>query len=1216
MCAVVAALATTLAMAGTADAVSLHAYKVKVRGGTLEKLASAGFDVTEGRRGTTITVVGTRAQAQRLAGKGVQARDTGARVIDDYGPGEGYRIYRPYDRPAYNNLGNNAPNLVEQMQTLAADHPGIVKLERIGTTNGGPEDPDHPDPDGDLYTDPKPIYAVKVSRDARSEPDGSKPAVLYSSTQHAREWLSTETNRRTMRLFIDNYGGTGTAVGVNGDPVTGVTAEEITQLVNTRELWFILVANPDGYDYTFQDEETRLWRKNLRDNNGDEQLTVGDGVDPNRNFPTHWGYDNEGSSEITASETYRGSGPASEPETKALDGLSRRVNFEFNNNFHTCGPLLLYPLGWQVDTFTADDPLFRAIAGSDENPAVESYNPDVGGNYNPGVGAELYTTNGDTNDHLYSDYGTLSFTPELDPGDPDVDPDTDGCFIFQDDADDVESVFQSQIQFSLDMARSAEDPADVQSHLGNKAPNFEADSFDVSYGDPQTAQVSAKRKLGAITLHWQVDGGDEQTAPTAEWKGGERYGDEGDVYYRRMRGDVTGTSPGDHVKVWFTAAGGETSKAFTYRVASDTGNPVLVIAQENYSGNAPVYPDTTQPAYLGTHGAVLDALGVKYDVWDVDAHGMQAPDPLGVLSHYKGVVWYTGDDSVTRLPGQPGGSGAARVANDVVVNVRDYLNEGGKLLLDGNMAGSQFFVPFVNSQFGEPVPGSESGYCPGNVLDADTDAAGCIPLSNDFFQYWLGGYTLVDGAGFPLDGDKPFDVSGVGDLSGFKAGLNAADRSAPGTTLVTSSILPADRFPQFRSESLLEYDRPGASPYDPFTGDWYLFSSAVDNQYHRITKTVDLTGKTGGKLDFQVSLDTEPGYDWAFVEAHTPGEDDWTTLALTNDAGDVVTSQGPPYSCGGDGYTWLDDHPFLLHYMTPGATTNDPCTSTGTSGEFNGLTSGQPEDVVTSGWRHLNADLSAYDGQPVELSITYVQDPAVSGLGVFVDDLRTSADDGELSLTSFESDLGGWEVAPPPEGSPLPVSDWTRKQSAFDETPATATEDTVWLTFGLETVDTDENRVALTRAAFEHLGLLTPPEPSPEPTAEPTAEPTTEPTAEPTGSPTATPTPAPARKGRVAIGRRTVRAVGRKLSLRVKCINTGGKRCRVGAAVGKRKRVYAAGAFRIPVDAWSTIKLRLKRSAYRKLKHRGKLRVVYAVTARANGRTYKKAVRITLLAPK
>ena len=75
--------------------------------------------------------------------------------------------------------------------------------------------------------------------------------MLYSSVQHAREWLAGETGRRTLRLFLDNYGRTGTAIGTDGEPVAGVSASELTKLVNTRELWFILIANPDGYDFTF-----------------------------------------------------------------------------------------------------------------------------------------------------------------------------------------------------------------------------------------------------------------------------------------------------------------------------------------------------------------------------------------------------------------------------------------------------------------------------------------------------------------------------------------------------------------------------------------------------------------------------------------------------------------------------------------------------------------------------------------------------------------------------------------------------------------------------------------------------------------------------------------------------------------------------------------------------------------------------------------------------
>ena len=81
----------------------------------------------------------------------------------------------------------------------------------------------------------------------------------------------------------------------------------ITELVDTTELWFVPVANPDGYDLTFEPNR-RLWRKNVRDNNGNGQINTGDGVDLNRNWPTRWGYDNEGSSPTPSSDTYRGPG--------------------------------------------------------------------------------------------------------------------------------------------------------------------------------------------------------------------------------------------------------------------------------------------------------------------------------------------------------------------------------------------------------------------------------------------------------------------------------------------------------------------------------------------------------------------------------------------------------------------------------------------------------------------------------------------------------------------------------------------------------------------------------------------------------------------------------------------------------------------------------------------------------------------------------------------
>ena len=88
--------------------------------------------------------------------------------------------------------------------------------------------------------------------------------------------------------------------------------------MDTRELWFMCVYNPDGHEYTFT-PGNRLWRKNMADNDHDGVLgEPNDGVDPNRNYATNWGLDKEGASNDPTSETYRGDAPDSEPETKAM----------------------------------------------------------------------------------------------------------------------------------------------------------------------------------------------------------------------------------------------------------------------------------------------------------------------------------------------------------------------------------------------------------------------------------------------------------------------------------------------------------------------------------------------------------------------------------------------------------------------------------------------------------------------------------------------------------------------------------------------------------------------------------------------------------------------------------------------------------------------------------------------------------------------------------
>jgi murein tripeptide amidase MpaA len=1016
----------------------LEAYQIKLKAGQLQELAKAGYDVTEARVGDSIEVAATADQAAKLQRtgfdvtlkrnkRGETAQQFDARVQQTDGS---YQNYRPYWDDTYvgrDANGRKRPTLYQELRQLAREHPNIVKTEIIGRS-----------------VNDVPILALKVTSNARDLRDGARPAVLYSSTQHAREWITPEENRRLAHHFVDNYG-KNTAVG-----------KAVTPLVKSTELWFVVVANPDGYDFTFT-PGNRLWRKNLRDNNGDGQIANGDGVDPNRNFAQNWNYDNEGSSADPASETYRGTGPASEPETQAMDGLQKRLKFKFQVNYHSAAELLLYPYGFQVETPSADDPIFVAMSGTDANPGINGQEgtgaPD---DYDPDLSAELYTTNGETIDHVYSRYKTLGWTPEMDVSDP-ARGGGESVFEFQDSASDLQDVFDKNLPFALDVAMSAKDPANPVERLGIHVPDFVPATFAVSTGDPQTVEVDAKRELGKVRVRYQINGGAAKSADTAEWTGGERFGGQG-VYFHRLRGTVSGAKPGDKVKVWFESLkAGKRSDAFTYTQESDTGNRVLVLSAEDYTGlqNTPAYPGTSGPYFVEQYKAALATNNVPYDVYDVDAHGRTAPDRLGVLSHYKAVVWYTGNDLFVREPGATAGTGTSKLADDEIINVRAYLNDGGKLLYTGQNAAFGQLNAFAFNPAGQPP------YCaPGGTV------TNCVLLSNDFLQYYLGAYlhlnaanTKDEASGLPLRlaggpfGTAQFTLNGV----------DSADNQGHTNSMVTtSSILPKTEYPLFASDEAVHIDRPSA--FDPPDGQFYAVAKSADASYQRLRRTIDLTNVTSSAdLSFKLSQDTEPDFDFAFVEAHTVGQEDWTTLPDANGN----TSDDVGLSCD---INWDTLHPFLAHYQTNTNKSQDPagadCTNTGTTGSWNAATGN------SGGFKDWKIDLSAYKGKQVEVAITYAQDFAVSGLGVFVDQAQVTKDGQAAEATSFETDLGGFEAGPAPEGSQN-VAQWARSKSVgYVVGAGVATADTLYWGFGFEGVSTTDQRTAVMRAAMQYLGAL------------------------------------------------------------------------------------------------------------------------------------------------
>lgn len=259
---------------------------------------------------------------------------------------------------------------VDELDSLHAHFPSITTAKiNIGNSLEG-----------------NPIWAMKISDNPDTDED--EPEVLYDGLHHAREPIGIEILLYFMKYLCQKYG----------------SDSEATYLVNNRELWFVPVVNPDGYEYNRLTNPNGggMWRKNRRYNGNGTY-----GVDINRNYGYNWGYDDVGSSPNGASETYRGTAPFSELETQVMRDFVNSHNFALTLNYHSYGNYFLFPWGYSR-IYTSDDEIFRAIGDT-----VSSFN-----GYAVGTGWELlYLTNGDADDWMYGEQTSkpkiLSFTPEV-----------------------------------------------------------------------------------------------------------------------------------------------------------------------------------------------------------------------------------------------------------------------------------------------------------------------------------------------------------------------------------------------------------------------------------------------------------------------------------------------------------------------------------------------------------------------------------------------------------------------------------------------------------------------------------------------------------------------------------------------------------------------------------------------------------------------------------
>ena len=707
-------------------------------------------------------------------------------------PNPFFNVYRSYMEPG---------GIADEMKATAAANPDVMKLEQIGTSTLG-----------------KPIYAIKMTADARNVPDGTRHAILFSAINHAREWIAAEMGRRLPVWFAEH----------KNDP-------KIKELIQTRELWFLPIQNPDGYDFTFTcglgaaqvpcdyrvrtQDDNRFWRKTIRDNNangiyGDSQ----DGVDPNRNYPAKRGIDEEGASNNFGSETYRGPYALSEPENLAVDRLQRRVPFKANINWHSSGQLLLTPVSYTTDYYPPDSTLFDAITGTDGDEAVFPYRSQHS--------SDLYESNGDTIDNAYHNYGIIGWTPEMDTcatmGEP------SGCnsFASPDNESKVNAVFEKNLSFALNVTHSLPNLARPKnfdndpSHYQIKATqDIQPNRFDVSYGATQVIEATIRKELGDADITVSVVGQNGNvTIPMTASPAGERYNEIKGYYFERRQATFPGVigtravQAGDIVNVVVKAGG--LQQEFRYRIAAlpdvpAAGQPakkrVLVVAAEDYTGVSPnVTPGyASAPRYLTQHVSALEAAGYEVETFNIDAPPQNggSPNPvvrpqikhptnLGVLSHFDAVNYYTGDDFIPQeatdtnprrfssATAQTGSQEMAPWAHKLLLELREYAEIGGKLVVDGRNVHQTFTASGSSLSATGPytwTPDKLFGfyYPPNN--EGDDDLPGTAwqrsrSVSNDIWQNYLGVVGRQSGTGVAL---STTPNSGNPDIAGFPVAAKA-----------------------------------------------------------------------------------------------------------------------------------------------------------------------------------------------------------------------------------------------------------------------------------------------------------------------------------------------------------------------------------------------------------------------------------------------------------
>ena len=405
-------------------------------------------------------------------------------------------------------------------------------------------------------------------------------------------------------------------------------------------------ANPDGYDFTLHARPTACGARTCGTTTATARSPPATASTSTATSPTSGATTTRAPRRDPPARPTAAPGPPPSPRPRRSTAFEKRVGFTFVHQLplrRRTAALRRRLAGRHADA--PDDVALRGARRHDANPAVPGYDPHIS--------AELYTTNGEADGHAANVNGIARASPpRCRPARPpsNVDPD--------------DAVEGRGLRIGLHLPRRREaDPGRVRQEHPVRALRRRvrrAPGPAEVLGRPRPPPTSPRRRSPRRTraaptrgLRRRPQGGPRQGAQVPRqrrpYPGPGAHGAgraarptaaTDNLYFDAYRARVDGRQAGRQGRGLVhrrrpRTAGRSPARTSPTRSPQRPQADTLVVAEEGAAATqAQTYVDA------------LKANGRKAIVWDVAAQG--APDPLGVLGHFRTVVHYTGAER----PGQ------------------------------------------------------------------------------------------------------------------------------------------------------------------------------------------------------------------------------------------------------------------------------------------------------------------------------------------------------------------------------------------------------------------------------------------------------------------------------------------------------------------------------------------------------------------------------------